>query len=232
MHRRSVLAVTVLTAGIALLLGGCSASHQARSVELKETLLVNPALLQKGGDEQALYRYVNPKTVANKYSKIMIDPVLVSKTADMSAEETEDYQKLANNAFVYLSDALKKDWPVVSKPEPGTIRVQMAIIAADSSKPVRNLLATVLPVGAAISAVKYAATGKPSAVGEITVEMEFTDAVSNEILGAALDKRVGGMNIQGTWDSWLTADDALNYWAKRTAYVLCDARGGKGCVKP
>jgi len=50
----NTLTTTVLIAGIALLLGGCSASHQARSMELKETLLTNPAMMQKGTDDQSL----------------------------------------------------------------------------------------------------------------------------------------------------------------------------------
>jgi len=232
MRNLRLLTAPILAAGFALLLGGCGASHQARSVEIKDSLLINPAILEKGTDGQALYRYANPKVDFKSYSKVMIDSVIMSKSADIDQEDTENYQKLVNNAFVFLNDELKKDYAIVRAPEPGTMKVQMAIIAADNSKPVRNLLGTVFPIGVAISAVKYSATGKPSAVGEITVEMKITDAATGELLGAAVDKRVGGMNIKGTWDTWMTADDALHYWAKKIAYVLCEKRGGAGCVNP
>ena len=225
-------ALLALAAGAALTFSGCGASHQARSMEIKDSLLINPAILEKGTDDQALYRYVNPKADLKSYSKIMIDPVLMSKSADLDADDTENYQKLVNNAYVFLNDELKKDYVIVRAPEPGALKIQMAIIAADSSKPVRNLLGTVFPIGVAISAVKYSATGKPSAVGEITVEMKATDAATGELLFAAVDKRVGGMNIKGTWDTWMTADDALRYWAKKTAFALCEKRGGAACVKP
>jgi len=211
---------------------GCGASHQARSMEIKDSLLINPAILEKGTDGQALYRYVNPKADFKSYSKVMIDSVLMSKSADLDSDDVENYQKLVNNAYVFLNDELKKDYAIVRAPEPGTLRIQMAIIAADASKPVRNLLGTVFPIGVAISSVKYSATGKPSAVGEITVEMKATDAATGELLFAAVDRRVGGMNIKGTWDTWMTADDALHYWAKKTAFALCEKRGGSACVKP
>jgi len=52
----------VMMVVLAGLLGGCGASYQARSVDLNATL-VNPAMLQKGADGQALYRYVNPRSM-------------------------------------------------------------------------------------------------------------------------------------------------------------------------
>lgn len=232
MSEFKTLTASILAASIALLLSGCGASHQARSMDIKESLLINPAIMEKGTEGQALYRYENPKADFKSYSKIMIDPVIMSKAADVDAEDTENYQKLVNNAFVFLNEELKKDYAIVRAPEPGTMKVQMAIIAADSSKPVRNLLGTVFPIGVAVSAAKYSATGKPSAVGEITVELKITDAATGELLGAAVDRRVGGMNIKGTWDTWMTADDALHYWTKQIRYLLCEKRGGTACVKP
>ena len=117
-------------------------------------------------------------------------------------------------------------------PEEGTMRLQMAIIDADKSKVVRNVTSTVLPVGVGISLVKYAATGKQTGVGEIPPEFKVSDAMTGELMGAALDKRVGGKDITGTFDTWHHADAALKYWAQRTRYVLCTRRGDTGCIKP
>ena len=217
---------------LALLLSGCSASMQARDVDVKKTLLVNPAILEKGTGDQALYRYVNPKADPKRYSKVMIDPVLIAKSGELDAQEQENYQKLANNAFVYLNTELKRDYSIVTQPEPGTMRIQMAIVDADPSQPARNVMSTVLPIGMGISLVKYAATGKQSGVGEITVEFKLSDAMSGELLGAALDRRVGGKDAKGHFDSWHNADAALQYWAQRMRYVLCTGRGGSECEEP
>ena len=224
----------VMTTGIALLLGACGGSYQARSMEIKEgqTLFVNPAILEKGTGDQALYRYVNPKADIKNYSKVIIEPVIISKSAELDEKDLENYQKLANNAFVYLNQELSKDYQVVTSPDPQTLRVQMGITDADTSKPVRNFLSSFMPIGMGLSAVKYAATGKQSGVGEISGEFKLTDASTGELLAAAVDRRVGGKAMSGIWDTWYNADEALKYWAQRTRFALCEARGGANCVKP
>jgi len=232
MKKMRTAGMFVMVAAAALQFGGCAVgSYQARSVDLKESPLVNPDILVKGSDDQALYRYMNPKANIKQYIKIMIDPVIVSKDGELDATELQNYQTLANNAYVYLTQALEKDYQIVKSPEPGTMRLQMVIIDADSAKPVRNTLSTLMPIGMGISLLKYAATGKQSGVGEITVEMKATDASTGELLGAALDRRVGGKEISELWSQWHNADSALQYWAKRLAFVLCDMRGGSNCVK-
>ena len=217
---------------MAVLLGGCAGSYQARSVDLQQSLLVNPAILTAGTGDQALYRYVNPSANAASYTKVMIDPVIISKAAELDASDLANYQTLANNAYVYLTQELQKDYTIVQAPEAATLRVQLAIVDADTSKPVRNLLSSISPIGIGLSIVKYGVTGKQSGVGEITGEMKITDAMTGQLLGAALDRRVGGKAAQGIWDTWYKADQALQYWAKRLAFVLCTERGGANCVKP
>jgi len=231
MKRIKTFGMLAIVAGALALLAGCGASHQARKMDLTG-VLVNPAILKEGTGDEALYRYQNPNANIKNYTKMMIDPVLVSTAADMDAETRTNYQTLANNTFVYLTDEFKKDYQIVQSAEPGTLRVQMAIVDATSTKPVKTLLSTFFPVGLGISVVKYAATGKPSSVGESTAEFKITDASTGELLGAAIDRRVGGMSVKAIYSSWANADDALKYWAKRAAYVLCENRGGTGCVKP
>jgi hypothetical protein len=233
MKRMRMAAMLLMVMAAALQLGGCAVgSTQARSLDSKKSPLVNPEIFAKGTDDQALYRYVSPQLDIKQYSKIMIDPVLVMKDGQLDKDEMENYQKLANNAFVYLKQELEKNYPIVTTPEQGTIRLQMAIVDAESAGAVSNTLSTLMPVGMVVSLVKYTATGKQSGVGEITAEMKFTDAVTGELLGAALDRRVGGKELKNLWSSWRNADDALQYWAKRTSFALCEMRGGTDCVKP
>lgn len=216
-----------------LLMSACAGSYQARKVDNANSPLVNPDIFQKGKEDQALYRYVNPTADMRQYNKVLVDPVLVAKDGELDKDELKNYQALANNAYLYLVRELQNNgFQVVSAPEPGTARVQMAIIDADKSKPVRNTLSTFMPIGMAVSGMKYAATGKMSGVGEITTEMKVTDANTGELLGAAMDRRVGGKELKTLWSGWANANAALQYWAKRLAYVMCDMRGGPSCVKP
>jgi hypothetical protein len=185
-----------------------------------------------GPGAQALYRYRNPAAEGRKYAKVQIDPVLFRKSSELDAKTLENYQTLANNAFVYLSEELRNDFKVVSSPEPDTLRVQLAIVEAEPSSRVRNVISSVVPIGIGISAIKGAGTGKQTGVGEITAEFKISDAVTGELLGAAIDRRVGGKDVSGMYDSWHNADAALKYWAKRMRFVLCTESGRKDCVKP
>jgi len=232
MKKTRLVGSVVVSVFMALLLGGCGTSSQARKVDVEEANLVNPALLKKGDDDQALYRYLGPNANMKQYTKVLVDPIMVKKDGQLDKEELENYQTLANNAYVYLTKELEKDYSIVKTPEPGAVRIQMAIIDADSSKPVRNTLATVFPIGMAVSLVKYSATGKSTGVGEITAEMRITDATTGELLAAALDRRVGEKKFTKLWSSWYNADEALKYWAERTRFAFCQLRSGMNCVKP
>ncbi len=229
---RIKLLTSILPAIAALILGGCGASKQAREVEVKNTMLFKPEILQRGSSGQALYRYVSPGFDIRRYSAVLIEPVLIAKDGELSVQEKENYQKLADNAYLYLTEALQKEIRVVREPGKDTMVLQMAIRDIDTSSRVRSITSTILPIGLAINAAKYAATGKPSAVGEITAEFRLTDAETGELLIAALDRRVGGASLQGAWDTWHGADEAMKFWARRAAYLLCQNRRGTGCVAP
>lgn len=228
----SSFTVSILAAGIALLLAGCSLNQQALDKAIKESLLVNPAMLEKGTGNQPLYRYNDPKVDIRNYRKILIDPVIISRHASLNAKDSENYQKLVNNAYVFLTDELQKVYTLVQKPEPGTLRFQLSFITSGSFMPVRTLLSTVMPAGKEINLAMYDAAGTPVAIGNLTAELKITDAMSGELLGAVMDKRIGSIYYQNAWDSWLTADDGLKFWAKRAAFVLCEKRGDTACVKP
>jgi hypothetical protein len=232
MKRQETIFALALLVVVALLLGGCAASYQARGMDLKEAMLVNPAILTPGTGDQALYRYQNPDMKGRRYTKILVDPVLLKKSAELDAETLENYQKLANNAFLYLVEELQKDYQIVKSPEPETLRIQLAIIDAEPSSKVSNVLSSVIPIGIGISAIKGASTGKQSGVGEITVELKLTDAMTGVLLGAGVDRRVGGKDVGGMFDSWYNADAGLKYWAKRVRFVLCTEGGRANCVKP
>ena len=49
---------------------------------------------------------------------------------------------------------------MVTAPGPDTVRMQLAIVTADKTKVVRNIVTTVVPVGMAISTGQYGVTGK------------------------------------------------------------------------
>jgi hypothetical protein len=234
MNRGKTAIFTVLMALVGMLAAGCAPSLQARKIdkeELQKTVLVDRSILEKGKEGQALYRYVKPNVDWKKINKIIMDPVIVYQEAALDAETRDNYQKLANNAYVYFTKALGNDFTLVTTPGPDTVRIQFAIVSAKKSSPTINFLSTILPVGMAISAVSYGVTGEPMAVGDVTGEMRITDSQTGELLGAALDKRVGGKQLRGAFSSWQDADSALQFWAELTRYRLCTFRTPDRCEK-
>jgi uncharacterized protein DUF3313 len=229
--KTSVFVVVFVLGG--LLLAGCAPTLQARKADVGQTVLVDPSILEKGTEGQPLYRYVKPDVDWKKYTKVIVDPVIVYQEAALDEKSRENYQTLANNAFVIFTTELQKEVTVVTVPGPNTLRLQFAIVSAEKSAPVRNFTTTIVPVGMVLSAGKYAVTGKPIGVGEITAEMRITDASTGELLAAGLDKRVGGKQLRGIFRaSWQDADTSLQYWAELARYRLCQFRGGASCVKP
>ena len=228
MIRGKTAGMLVLFALIVPLLAGCAPSLQAKKADVNNAFLVDPSVLQKGTGDQALYRYQNPKADFKKYSQVIIDPVLLYHDKALEGKDIENYQKLANNAYIYLVEEMKKDYRIATVPGPDTVRIQFAIVDAKKAAPVRNFLSTFMPPGIIISTAKYAATGKPAGVGEISGEFKMTDSDTGELLGAALDKRVGGKTMSGAFDTWEGADAGMQYWAKRIRYMMCEARGRQG----
>jgi hypothetical protein len=93
--------------------------------------------------------------------------------------------------------------------------MQIAVLDAQPASTVRRLLASASPVGVGMSLARYVATGKPTAVGEITIEILMTDSTTGSVLGAGIDRRVGTQNVREAIDVWHTANDALAKWATR-----------------
>jgi hypothetical protein len=134
-HGKTVIFVVVF-ALIAPLLVGCAPSLQAKKVDVGQTVLVDPSILEKGTGDQPLYRYVKPNVDWKKYTKVIIEPVIICQEAAMDAETRENYQTLANNAFVFFTKELQEVVTIVTVPGPGTLRIRFAIVSAEKSAPV------------------------------------------------------------------------------------------------
>ena len=83
---------------------------------------------------------------------------------------------------------------------------------------------TILPVGLAVSLLKKGTTGGYTGIGSATMEAEFLDSVSNERIGAAIDKAPGGKLDVG---KLTPAKEAFEFWAKRLRAFLDEMHGVK-----
>ena len=224
----------VVLAVLVTLLGGCAATQQTRTAE-KSGFLGDYSMLHEGGEGEAQLVYRNPKANWAAYDKVMVDPVTiwVGKDSELEDVSQEDRQRLANDLWAKINEALKQDYEIVHAPGPGVLRIQAAITEAEQSTLVLDTLTSLHPATKIVTgAVGMARGGHPSFVGNASVEAKITDAQSGKLLAAAVDERAGTKNIMGSLNTWNDVEEAYQYWANLLRYRLCQERGGTDCVKP
>ena len=143
-----------------------------------------------------------------------------------------DVQRLANNFYSLLYANLSKDFDMVTAPEWTTLRIQVAITDVEKSSAKLDTITTVVPVGRVISIGKEFVTGKPTFVGEVSIEFKIIDARSGKLLAAGIDRRVGTKTLKEI-NSWTDANNAIEDWSRITRFRLCKLQGGGSrCVEP
>lgn len=220
---------------VILLFAACSSTKQAREVETHSGFLGDyDVLLDKGKEGEALLVYKKPNADFSKYSKIWLAHVKVwtGKKSGMRDIPRKDLKTLADFFYSELHKNLSKDYQMVIRPSPGTLKLEVAITDADSSNATMNTVSTVIPQALLLSTLKGTATGKAGFVGEATVEGKITDAQTGQVLLAAIDRRVGGKEWDGMTESWDDVEKAFTYWAQKVAFRLCKERGRSVCVSP
>jgi len=217
---------------LAVLIGaGCSSTYQVREAQTSG-FLNDYSQLRKGSGREPRLIYYNPEADLLRYDKILIDPVVAyrneqgGRPGDLTQDDT---RALLNYFHAALREQLGRDYEVVEQPEPGTLRLRVAITDARASKVVMDTLSSVVPVGLAVSALERIALGKTLTAGSVRVEAEAVDGQTGEVLGAMVDER-SGSKVTGRfdkWSKWQDARDALDYWANQLRENLEKLRARK-----
>ena len=225
--------VFLIAVACSFVFAGCKTTKRAKDVEYKG-YMVDTSILRKGGEDEALYVYRNPKADWPSYSKILLDPVVNLRQASLEQAgiPMEDIQRLANNFFVLIYKELDRDYEMVKMPGPRTIRVQVALTDLQESWATTDTVTSVIPVGMVLSAGSEFVTGKPAFVGEATIEVKVTDGRTGQLLAAGIDRRVGGDAIEASVDSWDDVNKIMELWSRFFRFRLCKLRGDSDCFHP
>lgn len=229
----------VLLATFIVPLSACSPTKQARSVETSGFLGTLYPMMHKGDEDEALLIYRNPKVATlprGTYKKILLDRAQVWGEPTADADRLAQAQKVADLLYSLTYQSLAQDYEMVSAPGPNTLHMQAAVTKADRAYVVLRAISTVpapMNVLAVASLIKNLGTGKPLFVGDVSIEAKISDAQTGEILGAAVDRRVGKKRLDAdSFDSWDDVHKALAYWAEKTRYRFCKERHDANCVAP
>jgi hypothetical protein len=229
---------TILSALVLLvpLTGGCSQTVAeqpavAKQVESGDSSAANGflgtdvSLLQPGQAGQAAMLYINPNVQWSRYDKIMLEPVEFWDSAQSTVSPTDQHM-LTAYAYNELKEDLQKDFTIVDQGGPGVLILQVALVNATASTPGLRSVSVVVPQLRVINAAQSLATGSYAFVGSAEAMMKATDAVSGQLLAAAVDKRAGGVapSSAAQWQ-WGDAKNAIDYWAEKINSRLLQLQG-------
>jgi hypothetical protein len=228
---------------IMLVVTGCAATQEARSVE-KSGFLGDYSQLKEGersavsggsAENTALWVYKNPAVDWRKYKKIQLDPVTLwmsQKDSQLNDVSVEDRQRLAALLWKQLDEQLRKDYEMTSQGGPDVLRIQAAITEAGDSNATLDTVTSIIPQTRLLSGMKSLATGVSGFTGSASAEIKITDGADGTILLAAVDRRGGTKSLRGVTNEWNDVEEAYRYWAEKMRYRLCQWRGGMNCVEP
>ena len=227
---------------LALVVTGCAATQEAKSVE-KSGFLGDYSLLKEGqrstikegAEDQALWIYKNPSVDWRKYRKVQLDPVTVwmsQKDSQLNDVSVEDRQRLAALLWKQLDEQLRKDYEMTSQGGPDVLRIQAAITEAGDSNATLDTVTSIIPQTRLLSGMKSLATGVSGFTGSASVEVKVTDGADSTILLEAVDRRGGTKSLRGVTNEWNDVEEAYRFWAEKMRYRLCQWRGGMNCVEP
>jgi hypothetical protein len=147
--------------------------------------------LQPGAPGEAGLRWVNPTSDPTRYTKVMVEVVGFFGT-DVSKNPPADQERLTALFQESLTAALATKYQVVDQPAPGTVQLQVVILDAEAATPGLRSVSMAIPQARLLGTGYYAASGTYPFVGGGQAAYKATDAVTGQVLGAGVDRRVGG----------------------------------------
>jgi len=223
----------IVTILLFLSAAGCARTYQARYVDTSD-FLSDYSILKDDRDDDALLSYWKQDADWSHYKKVIVAPVLIRKTKDSGLNDRPQIESSRlKELFEYrVREALKKDFKLVSKPGPDTLRVQLAITDAETSTLLLDQFTTLYPSARASSLLKHLVLGTESFVGKASIERKVTDSTTGELLMASADCRAGGKTLAGSFNDWDDVEQAYLYWAQQLSYQLCEKTRNPNCQAP
>jgi hypothetical protein len=214
-------AFRVLAAGIIFLGAGCATTKQ-QAVQQSPTICGFLGAdvcqeLQPGAKGEAGLRHVNPRGMFTQYDKVMII-VVGFFGSEPGKVSPQDEQRLTNVLYKNLHDALAKRYQVVDEAGPGVMKVEVALLDAEAATAGVRSVTIVVPQLRVLGAGYSLVAGRYPFAGGGQAAVKVSDAVTEQTLGIAVDRRAGGGALQtaAQWQ-WGDAENAIKAWSSQLA---------------
>ena len=226
---------TIFLCALVLLIGcTTSQSKQARRVE-KSGFLGDYSMLRPGGEGEPLLYYENPEANWPAYNKIYLAPVAYYGGRDTYPKGVTraDLQELVNRFYYILYHDLAEDYQMVDALDTHTLRVQVALTSVGESSQTADSVSAVVPfIANPIRNFAGSLSGETVFAGHASIEVRITDGLTERLLYAAVDRRVGQRTMSSTTSRTADVEEIMWYWGDLARYRLCTLRGGEKCIRP
>ena len=137
------------------------------------------------------WTYAQPRSAFAKYRSIIVAPTAVYEGADAQFDgiDPADRHRYAAMVTEELRSEIGKSFALAPQPQADTLRLQVTILGAQSTKGGLATATRVTPIGFASSALKSALGRKGTFTGSLLYAVELYDARTNELLLAAVRRR-------------------------------------------
>lgn len=219
---RVVVSVLVL-AGV-----GAGCAHTLRTTPSREWsgFLDDYSRLRLGEVGDLPYVYRDPTADWTKYDKVLFEPVALWRSGreTLTPIPEDDLVRLVARFASVVRARLGARFEVVTDPEPGTLRLRLAITDARAADPVVDVLTVSPEEDDAAGGTGALGAELATFVDAAVIEGEVRDAVSGDLLAQGIDRRTKGAPTR--LDTWEALDRALAFWADRVCGRL-ESRAGR-----
>ncbi|TNC96903.1 MAG: hypothetical protein FD119_1409 [Stygiobacter sp.] len=174
---------------LVMILAGCANSQPVayRGLDLAPQLGPN----SNDDDEHIPFHYAANDADWNRYTEIVLDPVVVYGSPDHQFGELpqEDRVELAAYMGEQFAEALKTKYTLTGTPSPRALRVHLTLTGAEASTPVVSTLTKVTPVTLVINVVQTVRDKPGPFSGTVSYAVELYDSTSNRPLRAYVTKQ-------------------------------------------
>jgi hypothetical protein len=238
--KRKVLFNVLLLAGLLLLVSGCASTGDAQKGPKYSGFLQDYSQLKPEAEGSAAMKYVNPQADMKKYQKFIIERITVMLKDDAQYKGIDpDVMKALTD---YLHEAIIRelgtDYPVVTDPGPGVMRLRIAVTDLVPTKTAMTIVTLVTPFASipdlASGAVSKGGAGSAPYLGYAGIEAEGIDSETLQPVFMYVEQRYGkkydpenpGSYLEA-YKEWGYVKQAFDYWAKKFRARLDEINGRK-----
>ncbi|MGC6388814.1 DUF3313 domain-containing protein [Ewingella sp. S1.OA.A_B6] len=196
-------------------LSGCASTQPVAYTGVASSSQMKPDTQDDSG--HIAYSY-NAPIDWNKYSRAILDPVVIYQGMDAQFDDVSPVQKqqLATYMQQQFGKSVGERFPLTNKVTPGTLRIRLTLTGAETTTPVIGGLSRFDLVGGPYNILQSIRGKQGSFTGSVSYAVEVYDASSNQLLKAYISKQYpNSLNVGANWGSLSAAETGLDKGAEQ-----------------